>query len=52
MDRYSRYKVMEGDIKRLAGLEDRLKAHLIGQDEAVDLVVAAIKRNRVQLSVQ
>ena len=45
-------KVMEGDIKRLAGLEDRLKAHLIGQDEAVDLVVAAIKRNRVQLSVQ
>ena len=43
---------MQGDIKRLAGLEDRLKAHLIGQDEAVDLVVAAIKRNRVQLSVQ
>ena len=26
-------KVREGDIKRLAGLEDRLKAHLIGQDE-------------------
>lgn len=45
-------KVMEGDIKRLAGLEDRLKAHLIGQDAAVELVSAAIKRNRVQLSVQ
>ena len=33
-------------------MEDRLKAHLIGQDEAVDLVSAAIKRSRIQLSVQ
>lgn len=45
-------KVVEGDLKRLAGLEDRLKQHIIGQDEAVDLVAAAIKRSRVQLSVQ
>lgn len=45
-------KVVEGDLKRLAGLEDRLKKHIIGQDEAVDLVAAAIKRSRVQLSVQ
>ena len=45
-------KVVEGDLKRLAGLESRLKEHLIGQDEAVDLVSAAIKRSRVQLSLQ
>ena len=45
-------KVVEGDLKRLAGLEARLKEHIIGQDEAVDLVAAAIKRSRVQLSVQ
>ncbi len=45
-------KIVEGDVKRLVGLEDRLKAHLIGQDEAVDLVSAAIRRSRIQLSVQ
>ncbi len=45
-------KVVEGDLKRLAGLETRLKEHIIGQDEAVDLVAAAIKRSRVQLSLQ
>ncbi len=45
-------KVVEGDLKRLSGLEARLKEHLIGQDEAVDLVSAAIKRSRVQLSLQ
>lgn len=45
-------KVVEGDLKRLAGLENRLKEHLIGQDAAVDLVAAAIKRSRVQLSLQ
>ena len=45
-------KVMEGDLKRLVGLEERLSEHLIGQEDAVQLVAAAIKRNRVQLSVQ
>lgn len=45
-------KIVEGDVKRLSGMEDRLKAHLIGQDEAVDLVAAAIKRSRVQLTAQ
>jgi ATP-dependent Clp protease ATP-binding subunit ClpA len=45
-------KVVEGDLKRLAGLEERLKQHIIGQDEAVNLVSAAIKRSRVQLSLQ
>ena len=42
-------KVVEGDLKRLAGLETRLKEHIIGQDEAVELVAAAIKRSRVHL---
>lgn len=45
-------KIVEGDVKRLVGMEDRLKAHIIGQDEAVDLVAAAIKRSRIQLSPQ
>ena len=36
--------------ERLAGLADRLKEHIIGQDEAVDAVCAAIKRNRVGIS--
>ncbi|MGN0519258.1 MAG: AAA family ATPase, partial [Candidatus Fimenecus sp.] len=35
-------KIVEGDVKRLVGMEDRLKAHIVGQDEAVDLVAAAI----------
>lgn len=43
-------KIVEGDLKRLANMETRLKEHLIGQDEAVDLVSAAIKRSRIQLS--
>lgn len=45
-------KIVEGDVKRLVGMEERLKSHIIGQDEAVDLVAAAIKRSRIQLSVQ
>lgn len=45
-------KIVDGDVKRLVGMEERLKSHLIGQDAAVDLVAAAIKRSRVQLSVQ
>ncbi len=45
-------KIVDGDVKRLVGMEERLKAHLIGQDAAVDLVSAAIKRSRIQLSVQ
>ena len=43
-------KVIESDLRRLADLENKLKAKLIGQDEAVKLVAAAIKRGRVQIS--
>ncbi|WP_274705509.1 ATP-dependent Clp protease ATP-binding subunit [Fructilactobacillus carniphilus] len=34
------------DMERLKGMGDRLKSHIIGQDEAVDAVVNAIRRNR------
>lgn len=43
-------KIIEGDLRRLADLENNLKAHIIGQDEAVRLVSAAIKRSRVRIS--
>jgi ATP-dependent Clp protease ATP-binding subunit ClpA len=44
--------VREGELERLAGLEDRLKKHIIGQDEAVKAVCAAIRRGRVGLKVK
>ncbi|WP_178198146.1 ATP-dependent Clp protease ATP-binding subunit [Ligilactobacillus sp. Marseille-Q7487] len=34
------------DIERLKGMNDRLKGKVIGQDEAVEMVVKAIRRNR------
>ena len=43
-------KVIESDLRRLSSLSDNLKAKLIGQDEAVSLVSAAIRRTRVQIS--
>ncbi|MFR3040910.1 ATP-dependent Clp protease ATP-binding subunit [uncultured Ruminococcus sp.] len=44
------HKIAETEFTKLAHLEDRLKAHIIGQDEAVDSLAKAIKRTRVQLS--
>ncbi|MGN0648948.1 MAG: ATP-dependent Clp protease ATP-binding subunit [Oscillospiraceae bacterium] len=43
-------KIKETEYKRMAGLEEALKARVIGQDEACELVAKAIKRTRVQLS--
>ncbi len=43
-------KVIESDLRRLAGMESNLKAKLIGQDEAIELVCAAIRRGRVQIN--
>ena len=40
------------EYERLAGLSDRLKAHIIGQDTAVNTVCAAIKRSRVGLQAK
>ncbi len=43
-------KVIESDLKRLANLEATLKERIIGQDEAVEAIAAAIRRSRVQIS--
>lgn len=43
-------KVQENELKKLAGLEGRLKSRIIGQDEGVEAVSAAIRRSRVQIS--
>ena len=43
-------KVQENELRKLAKLEERLKEKIIGQDEAVQAVAAAIRRSRVQIS--
>ncbi|MGN0596388.1 MAG: AAA family ATPase [Ruminiclostridium sp.] len=45
-------KIMETEFKKMSKLEDVLKSKVIGQDEACQLVAAAIKRTRVQLSAR
>ena len=40
------------EFEQLAGLGDRLRAHIIGQDTAIDTVCAAIRRNRVGLQAK
>jgi len=42
--------IQEAEFKRLSELDQRIKKRLIGQDEAVDAVAAAIRRNRVGIS--
>lgn len=42
--------IREDEFKRLSGLAARLKEHIIGQDEAVEAVCSAVKRNRVGIS--
>ena len=43
-------KIRETEYKRMSVLEDSLKAKIIGQDEACEVVAKAIKRSRVKLS--
>ncbi len=43
-------RVQESEFSKLSGLENALKAKIKGQDEAVSVVTAAIRRNRVQIS--
>ena len=43
-------KIREQEFQRLSQLETRLKSHIIGQDEAVEAVSAAVRRNRVGIS--
>jgi len=43
-------RIQEQEYQRLAKLEERLESHIIGQDEAVQAVAAAIRRGRVGIS--
>ena len=43
-------KIKAQEYEQIKGLTDRLKAHIVGQDEAVDAVARAIRRNRVGIS--
>lgn len=43
-------KVEQGDINKLADLDNVLKAHIIGQDEAIEKVANAVRRGRIQIS--
>ena len=44
--------IREDEFERLAKLDERLKEHIVGQDQAVDAVCAAIRRSRVGLQVK
>ena len=43
-------KIKAQEYQQIKGLADRLKAHIVGQDEAVEAVAKAIRRNRVGIS--
>lgn len=43
-------KVKESELKKLSKIEEKMKKRIIGQDEAVNVVAAATKRSRVQIS--
>ena len=44
--------ITEDEYERLSKLGDRLREHIVGQDEAIDAVCAAIKRSRVGLQAK
>ena len=44
--------ICQDEFDRLAKLDERLKTHIVGQDEAVEAVCAAIKRSRVGLKTK
>ena len=43
------FRLMEGEVKKLLHMEERLKERVIGQDEAVEAISNAIRRSRVGL---
>jgi ATP-dependent Clp protease ATP-binding subunit ClpA len=45
-------KIKAQEYQQISGLKDRLMAHIIGQDEAVDAVTRAIRRHRVGISAK
>ena len=44
--------IREDELERLSKLDERLREHIVGQDEAINAVCAAIKRNRIGLQVK
>lgn len=45
-------KVKSQEYRQLRSLEERLKCRIVGQDEAIEAVARAIRRNRVGISVK
>ena len=43
-------KMLEGEVKKLINMEERLRVRVIGQDEALERVANAIRRSRARLS--
>ena len=43
-------RIREDEFRRLSEIDKRLKEHIVGQDEAIEAVAAAIRRNRVGIS--
>src|ERR1700675_3288439 len=43
-------KMLEGEVKKLINMEERLRLRVIGQDEALERVANAIRRSRAGLS--
>ena len=44
--------ICEDELEQLSKLDERLREHIVGQDEAISAVCAAIKRNRIGLQVK
>lgn len=45
-------KVIESDLRKLAGLEEALAQHVKGQPEAIHVVANAVKRSRIQINAR
>jgi ATP-dependent Clp protease ATP-binding subunit ClpB len=43
-------RMLEGEVKKLVQMEDRLRERVVGQDEALKVVASAIRRSRAGLS--
>ena len=43
-------KIKQNDLEKLSNLENNIKSHIIGQDEAVEAVVLGVRRSSVQIS--
>ncbi len=43
-------KMLEGEVKKLVSMEDRLRQRVVGQDAALERVANAIRRSRAGLS--